>query len=292
MVLQSLPAGAVPRAVLAATLLGDAHALDDDRPVAGLVLRALAPAADRPGDAAARRQRWADAGVLVGELGGPVLALGLPGDPSTVAGRLLEVAAEAGEPVHLTARQLLRAPPDLDVRGATVFVCENPSVVAAAADALGRGCAPLVCVGGHPSVAVAALLGGCAAARAQLAYHGDFDWGGLRIAGGVLRRFDAVPWRLSTADYLAAADRGGPLTGTPATSGWDPDLAPALLRRGRRVEEELVLDDLLADLAGMTISHRASDQSGRPGQPRPITRRPPRPRGREDRAQPPAAGRQ
>jgi hypothetical protein len=30
---------------------------------------------------------------------------------------------------------------------------------------------------------------------------------------------------------------------------WDPDLAPAMTARGVRVEEELVLDDLLADLA-------------------------------------------
>lgn len=248
-VLAALPAGGVPRAVLAARVLGDAHALDDDRPVAGLVLRALAAGVAAPADTAGRRRGWADAGVLDGELGGPVLALGLPGDPATVAGRLLGVAADAGEPVHLTARQLLRAPPELHVRGAGVFVCENPSVVAAAADALGPRCEPLVCVGGFPSVAATALLGGCAAAGARLAYHGDFDWNGLRIAGGVLRRFGATPWRLSTADYLATADRGGPLTGRPTTAAWDADLAPALTRRARRVEEELVLDDLLADLA-------------------------------------------
>ncbi|PJE94168.1 hypothetical protein CUT44_28160 [Streptomyces carminius] len=39
------------------------------------------------------------------------------------------------------------------------------------------------------------------------------------------------------------------LTGAPADSPWDPALAASLAELGVRVEEETVLDDLLADLA-------------------------------------------
>ena len=41
---------------------------------------------------------------------------------------------------------------------------------------------------------------------ATLRYHGDFDWGGLRIATTLLRHVPFRPWRYSTPDYLAAAD--------------------------------------------------------------------------------------
>ncbi|TMU92386.1 DUF2399 domain-containing protein [Streptomyces sp. DASNCL29] len=39
------------------------------------------------------------------------------------------------------------------------------------------------------------------------------------------------------------------LTGTPATAPWGPDLRAALSELGVRIEEETVLDELLADLA-------------------------------------------
>ncbi|WP_233221720.1 DUF2399 domain-containing protein [Streptomyces carminius] len=39
------------------------------------------------------------------------------------------------------------------------------------------------------------------------------------------------------------------MTGAPADSPWDPALAASLAELGVRVEEETVLDDLLADLA-------------------------------------------
>jgi uncharacterized protein (TIGR02679 family) len=85
-----------------------------------------------------------------------------------------------------------------------------------------------------------------------LRYHGDFDWGGLRIAAGLYARLPWLPWRYGSTDYLDACARwpGTPeLIGNPALSPWDPDLASALAVEGRRIEEELVLDDLLHDLA-------------------------------------------
>jgi uncharacterized protein (TIGR02679 family) len=92
-------------------------------------------------------------------------------------------------------------------------------------------------------------LAGLARAGAGLVYHGDFDWGGVHIANGVMRRHGAVPWRFSTADYLAR-EGGTPLRGRPAPAIWDPALAPAMQRRARRLHEEQVIDDLIADLAG------------------------------------------
>ncbi len=179
-----------------------------------------------------------------------MLALNLPGDPATATGRTLGIGAEAGQPLHLTARQLIRDPPELAVRGRTVFVCENPSVVAAAANRLGAGTAPLVCANAHPGAAATLLLRQLAGAGARLRYHGDFDWPGITIANGIITRFATAPWRLDAGYYRSAAARGGPaLRGGPVTAAWEPALTEAMLALGVKVEEERVLDDLLADLA-------------------------------------------
>ena len=63
-----------------------------------------------------------------------------------MAGQLRE-SAQDGEPRRVTLRELSRA--ELVVAPSTVvFVCENPAVVEAAADALGSRCPWLVCVEG------------------------------------------------------------------------------------------------------------------------------------------------
>lgn len=251
-VLDRLPAGGVPVPVLAAGTVGDGHALDPGRPLATLVLRAAAATSDvPPGEGGSWRRRvWASVGALSGELSTPVLTLGLPGDEGSVTGRLLEVARAAGQPLHLSARALVRTGPSWPP-GLVVFVCENPSVVLAAADQLGAGCPPLVCLGGQPSGAATILLDQLAAARGQLRYHGDFDWGGLRIANWVIRRTGAVPWRYDAAAYTTAvtAAPGRSLSGAPTDASWDPRLCPAMCAHQRRVEEEQVLDDLIVDLS-------------------------------------------
>jgi uncharacterized protein (TIGR02679 family) len=253
-VLERLPAGGQPLSVLAAAAVGDGHLLDPDRPLATLVLRAAAVIGGiPPGDGAEwRRTVWASVGVLGGELTNPVLTLNLPGDPLTVTGRALAVWADAGQPVHLSARQLLRDPPRLAVRGRSVFVCENPTVVAETANRLGARAAPVVCANTHPGAAATVLLRRLVAAGARLRYHGDFDWPGITIANGVIGRFGARPWRLDADAYRsAAAELGGPrLRGGPVTATWDPGLTEAMLAVGVKVEEERVLDDLLTDLGG------------------------------------------
>ncbi|MEX2503919.1 MAG: TIGR02679 family protein [Egicoccus sp.] len=253
-VLGVLPAPGMRLARLAAHALDDSHALDADRPEATLVLKALQhrhlPPDDRgPLPAGVdRRALWAAAGVLLDELAAPVLAWNLRADGDGPVDRTLQAHAAVGEPVRLTLRALLRYPPDLTGQlGATVYVCENPTVVGAAADALGAGGAALVCTDGQPSAAVQTLLRQLAGAGARLWHHGDFDRGGLRIATTVIDRFGAQPWRMDVASYRAAP--GGPvLSGRVASVTWMPGLAEVMNARGVAVHEEQVLDDLIDDL--------------------------------------------
>ena len=62
-----------------------------------------------------------------------------------------------------------------------------------------------------------ALLDLLAADGCRFAYHGDFDWGGLRIARSVIDRYGAEPWRFQRDDYLAAASLGRLSLGPPPT---------------------------------------------------------------------------
>lgn len=85
-----------------------------------------------------------------------------------------------------------------------------------------------------------------------MAYHGDFDWPGIAIAGRLMRR-GALPWRLGAADYEAAleglrADSVLELTGTPLATAWDPELSFSMRAAGVAVHEESLLETLLADL--------------------------------------------
>ena len=264
-VLRRLPSPGIPIGRLAAECCGDAHALDDGRPAGTLALsavRALAglpPAADVGVES--RRRVWAAAGVHLDELSSLVLCLGLPGDARTPLGRVLALQREAGQPAALTLRQLRCH--DEALPTGSVWICENPVVIAAAADELGSRCPPLVCVGGRPSAAGWRLLDLLAAGNAGFRYHGDFDWGGIGIAGAVRQRAAQgrarwQPWRYDRDSYeamatamLAAHDAAPPprLTGEPVSTPWDPDLATAMARHDVRVEEELFLDILLADLA-------------------------------------------
>jgi uncharacterized protein (TIGR02679 family) len=253
-VVARLPADGVLLAVLATEVLGDAHALDGGRVETSLVLRAAAVIggwSGVPSSAADRRRLWADVGVACDPLSADALTLGLapPGDGLLV--RHLRELASAGEPRRITLRELTRqrvsVEPDTEV-----FVCENPSVVAAAADRLGSGCAPLVCVEGVPSSAALRLLGALAGSGAVLRFHSDFDWGGIRIANLLAAEFpSARPWRMGTLDYESAITRGGDLlelTGAAVAAKWDESLAPTLSRHRIGVPEERVLEDLLADL--------------------------------------------
>jgi uncharacterized protein (TIGR02679 family) len=264
-VLQRLPAAGLPRSELAARALGDAHALDAGQPTATLVLAALrqaeaASADDMPADesrddaaanapeegAEGAREIWACAGVLVNELARPALWLNLPVHGSALA--------EPGEPAYVSLRRLLRTPPAWAVAGREVFVCENPNLLAIAADRWGVRCAPLLCTDGMPAAAQRCLLAQLTAAGASLRYHGDFDWPGLRIGNVLMRVHGARPWRFGAADYQAALSHAAHadyrLAGAPVAAVWDAVLAPAMQAQGLALAEEALAATLLPDLAG------------------------------------------
>jgi uncharacterized protein (TIGR02679 family) len=260
-VLRRLPAKGTARSQLAAEALGDAHALDSGQPAATLVLavwRRLARRLDestltqlaadlQPAGACERiRDIWATAGVLVNELARPALFLNMPTKTSE-AGCWCD-----GEPTYRSLRALLRSPPSWNVAGRKVYVCENPNLLAIAADHWGRNCAPLVCTEGMPAAAQQCLLAQLAQAGALLFYHGDFDWPGLRIGNYVMREFGAEPWRFGVTDYIAAvravASAGQSLKGKTAEAAWDTALAAAMQQHRLSVAEEALASSLLQDL--------------------------------------------
>lgn len=248
-VLAELPAAGEPLPVLAERVLGDPHALDEGTRCSGTVLRALAALHDEPppADAAGRRDLWAMHGVTGDELSTTVLVAGFtPAGPGALASTLAAWAS-AGQAAVVTLAQLRTAPP---LPGVTpVHVVENPSILAMAVRRFGPGCPPLVCTAGWPNTAAVLLLRGLRATGATLHYHGDFDGEGLRIAAYLISRTGALPWRMSTTDYLAALTGHGPSPGRLTDAPWDPHLAAALAEQGVAVPEERVAPILLADLA-------------------------------------------
>jgi uncharacterized protein (TIGR02679 family) len=258
-VLAQLPADGVNRAQLAHRVVGEAHALDDDAPLGRLVVRGIAAllGADVPADATGRRELWEAAGVVSNPLTCHVLVLNLPMAGDGRIARRLRASAAEGMAERLLLSQLHAEPLDATpLAGRIVRVCENPVVTERAEAALGRTAAPLICVEGWTNSAAARLLRAVHDAGARLAYHGDFDWPGVRIAAGITARFPAAPWRFRAADYLAAVNgvdgsrgRLPLLDGQPAPTPWDPALAEAMAQAGMVVEEEAVLADLLTDLA-------------------------------------------
>jgi uncharacterized protein (TIGR02679 family) len=254
-VIERLPAGGILLAVLAADVTGDAHALDPGQPLAGLVLRAvqhLAGWTALPASAAARRRLWAEVGVLCDPLSAQVLVLGLRPAGDDRLAHHMRTWADAGEPRRLTLRELNGRTLRLH-QGTEVFVCENPGVVAAAADRLGHDCAPLVCVEGIPSTAALELLHQLRRHDAQVRFHADFDWTGVRIGNLLAEQHKATPWRFDARAYRSACTglvESMPLSGAAVEATWDPELRPAMEAGGRIVFEEQLLDILLSDLAG------------------------------------------
>lgn len=269
-VLAQLPATGLPRSQLAARTLGDAHALDAGRPVAALVLAAWRHAdtahdtpalasddealdgsskvlADTVTDERAR-DTWARAGVLVNELARPALALNLPAPAGLKAAPWLP-----GEPAYLSLRWLVRTAPEWPMAGRAVFVCENPNLLAIAAEQLGAGCAPLVCTDGMPAAAQRTLLQQLLRRGAQLRCHSDFDWAGVRITNQLLRSAGATPWRMRTADYEAAARAAAsarhPLDSAGTEATWDTRLTAAMREHGLAIAEEAIAETLLGDLS-------------------------------------------
>ncbi|WP_281257440.1 TIGR02679 family protein [Actinophytocola xinjiangensis] len=250
-VLGELPAAGEPLPVLADRTLRDTHALDDGTRRATMVLRGLATIYDLPlpTDVTQRRQLWERAGVADDELSSVVLVAGMRPPGSGLVSSILRLCADAGQVAALTLGQLRATTwpaglPD------TVWVFENPSVVALALARFGVRCPPVVCTSGWPNSAGILLLRGLASAGCALRYHGDFDGEGIRIAANVAARTGATPWLMGTADYLdaLAVDTTGPSVGRVTDAPWDAALADQLRAHDVTVSEERVVDLLLEKL--------------------------------------------
>lgn len=237
---------------LAAEVTGSSHALDGGTTLSTLVLRALAVRLGvlRPVAAEDRRELWDAFDVIVDDLASRVLVLGLPAEGDGL-GEWLSAAAARGTPFYATLHQLVTMP--VETWAPVVYVCENPGVLRAACGALGPSSRPLICTEGRPSTAFHRLAAAVVAGGGELRYHGDFDWSGVAIAGSVMARHGAVPWRMSASDYLAGVRADGqhvPLSGAAVPTPWDDQLARAMTGMGRAVYEESVTDALLSDLQG------------------------------------------
>jgi len=233
---EQLPGDIRLRTELAASVTGDAHALDEGRPVAGLVLRGLVETL--PATIGERRGVWESFGVLSDTVSTSVLTLGLRPRAGDARERALCAAAEIGDPVPVTPWTLRRLGSDLEV--GAVLVVENPSVLEAFAGRYG-GRFPIVCTSGWPSLVAVDLLrrlGG------PLRYHGDFDWRGVEICGWLQQQVGVVPWRMTVEDYLDAPG-GAPLEGRAVSTPWEPLLAEAMAEREVAVHEEQVVGSLL-----------------------------------------------
>lgn len=252
-VLERLPAAGLPRAELASQLFGDSHALDEGRALSTLVtgaLRALSGQTGRP-SRMDRRVLWAEFGVFWDTLSAPVLTLNLDARGDSFTARQLALHRATAEPARLSVRQLQRDLPHTTfvTPHGSVFACENPAVLTAAAERLGTRSAPLICLEGQPRTAARLLLGALREQGIVLHYHGDFDWAGITIANLMVREYSATPWRMKTGDYRGAP-AGLTLDGQPVEALWDADLATAMVDKGVCVHEEGVLDTLLDDLRG------------------------------------------
>ena len=236
------------RVELAAQVLGDAHALDEDRLLHRVVLRALAAAANVlvPESPAERRSLWESAGVAPDGVSSTCLILGLRAWAGGSLGARLAAASEAGDPMHLTGWDLRRLQKGGLAANGPVLVCENPRVLEAVAERWG-GRTAVVCTAGEPNTVVVAVLADLAARGTELRYHGDFDWPGISMAQRAIARFGVVPWLMGAADYEANVRAEAPrLAGAPVEPSWDPELGATMRAHDRCLHEETMLPELLS----------------------------------------------
>lgn len=238
------------RVEVGATIVGDAHALDRDRLLHHIVVRGLAAASAMPNPAtsAEREHLWAVFGVESDLLSRTCLVWGLRVTNAAPAAQRLNDAAEAGDPVHLTAWDLRRIASLRPHPGTRVLVCENPRVLEALAERHLPGWAA-VCTSGEPNLVVDKVLRDLADVS-SLYYHGDFDWPGIAIANRIIDRVRAHPWHMGAQEYLLAVRPDGPpLSGKPVEPTWDAELGAAMRTHDRAVHEEAVLSSLLGSMA-------------------------------------------
>ncbi|MFC9846256.1 TIGR02679 domain-containing protein [Streptomyces sp. NPDC060223] len=234
-------------AQLAATVMDDAHALDHREPLGRALCRLIAyahqlPRPSRPGRD--WRRVWGVEGVWCDEVSSRVLVLNLSLHGDAPAARWS--AAAPGEPLWLSLRSLTGtwsvAP------GTSVFVCENPAVLEAAADELGPKCPALICTDGMPSNAALDLVSGLSAAAAEITVRADIDEAGFVVVDQLLSAAPAAAtWRYDAGTYL---DHLGTTATAHRPSGLDA-LRRLYAEHRIPLHEEALLTSLLDDLSPM-----------------------------------------
>lgn len=239
-------------AQLAADVLHDAHALDAKQPLGRAIARLAAAVhgLERPLRAGrAWRDAWAAVGVRCDTISSRVLVLNLPLHGDSSAARLCSAAR--GEPLWLTQRSLAgtwSAP-----TGTTVFVCENPTVVEAAADTLGARSAPLVGTDGIASGAALELVAGLADQRCRIFVRADFDEAGFIVVEQIRSVAPTARlWRYDQDTYTASLETATatvfPLVGDEDVQETLAALRTAYMQRAIPAHEERLLETLLGDL--------------------------------------------
>ena len=225
---------------------GDPHALDDGTALTGVTLALLSGVGRIAADAKATpRSLWAQAGVDCDELMGGLTVLGIHPDRWKLP---------LGAVCTLPPRELNNPTwPAAPFGGAWVFVTENPSVLAAAADMVAREPenaerVRLVCTMGTPSAVEIAAIAKLAAAGWAVTVRADFDPAGIRhvtaLLNGVPR---AIPWRMTVADYRASNPTTQAGESVPPTP-WEPNLAEIINTAGTLAFEEGLMGNLMNDL--------------------------------------------
>lgn len=238
--------GRVDRRRLASDITGNAHALDDGTRLAGLVLATFVALGWVPARTKARAA-WALVGVDCDDLTGGLIAVGISPSGWTIP---------PGCVVTIPPRELRTCEwPGPSGEGPWVFVTENPSIAAAAADLAESGVpVRLLCTSGTPSKIELAAVARLARAAWRIAVRADFDPSGLRHVAALLDVVrDASPWRMSVGDYrasLALMPEGGEsfeASDVPPTP-WSPALAEAMADKRVAAHEEVLIRGLLGDL--------------------------------------------
>lgn len=254
-ILENLPNHPKPLSIFAAEQTGDAHSLDPHQTLGRLVIKFIAAnrstGSGKPHTrrSAHRQKLWESVNVVTDELSSSVLVLNLPATGESLTDQMLRQHSAAGLPCRLTFRHLRLFAPTFPQPSRPIYVCENPSVLAAAADRFQSRCPPMICVDGQPSLTCWSILQLLHRADYVIHYHGDFDWGGLRIANQLCDAFHFRPWRFTAADYAIVSNHHRPLKPPETEAVWDTKLAAVIRAGGVAVEEESLIELLLSDLA-------------------------------------------
>jgi uncharacterized protein (TIGR02679 family) len=223
------------------------HALDEGSVLAGLVLAILVAAGRISSDRRLNpRGLWAQAGVDCDQIVGGLSVIGVFPEGWTLP---------LGAVCTLPPRELLTVswskPPH---PGAWVFVTENPSILAAAAEIVASNPITannirLICTAGNPSALEITALSRMAELGWRIAARADFDPAGIRTVTTILNRIPtAIAWKMGCGDYLASAPTlrigSEPMPSTP----WDPCLAALITKTGCVAFEEAISDLLVEDL--------------------------------------------